>query len=100
MTIEEYLTGVKRVYYQLAVIVKGKQLLADGKSLLLEGDVLRLTDIRDDMGKLTSVRFTTLRLPPTTKVDKVGTDYAVINYGEVHLTIWPIKDVQNVERSA
>jgi len=100
MTIEEYLTGVKRVYYQLSIIVEGKQLLADGNSLLLEGSVSRLTDIRDDMGRLISVRFPTLRLPPTTMVDKEGVDHAVINYGNVRLVIWPIKEIKNVEGSA
>lgn len=88
MTIEEYLTGVKRIYYQLSVIVKGKQLLTDGNNLLLEAEVPRLTDIWED-GKLKKVRFSTLYLPPETEVDKVGLDHAIINYGEVHLTIWP-----------
>jgi len=99
MTIEEYLSGVDRIYYQLAVIVKGKQLLADGNNLLIEGEVSRLTDIQNNEGKLVAVRFPTLRLPPATKVDKIGADYAIINYGDVHLTIWPIKEIKNVERS-
>ena len=88
MTIEEYLTDVKRIYYQLSVIVKGKQLLADGNNLMLEAVVPRLTDIWKE-GKLWKVRFSTLYLPPTTEVDVIGEDYAVINYGDVHLTIWP-----------
>ena len=100
MTIEEYLADVKRIYYQLSVIVEGKQLLADGNNLLIEGEASRLTDIQDNEGKLIAVRFPTLRLPPTTKVDKEGVDHAVINYGNVRLVIWPIKEMKNVERSA
>lgn len=89
MTIEEYLTDVKRIYYQLSVIVEGKQLLADGNRLFLEGEVSRLTDIRDNEGKLSKVRFATLSIPAATEVDKVGVDHVVINYGNMHLAIWP-----------
>jgi len=92
MTIEEYLRDVKRIYYQLSVIVKGKQLLADGNNLLLEGDVSRLTDILDDNGRLKKVRFSTLYLPPATEIDMLGEGFAVINYGDVRLTIWPKGD--------
>ena len=88
MTIEEYLTDVDRIYYQLSVIVKGKQLLADGNNLMLEAEVPRLTDIWKE-GKLWKVRFSTLYLPPTIEVDMIGEGFAVINYGGVHLTIWP-----------
>ena len=89
MTIEEYLTDVDSIYYQLSVIVKGKQLLADGNNLVLEGEVTRLVDIHDTSGKLTKARFSTLYLPPGTKIDTLGDGSAVINYGGVHLTIWP-----------
>ena len=90
MTIEEYLTGVDRIYYQLSVIVEGKQLLVDGNSLFLDGEVPRLTDIRDMDGKLGKVRFSTLSIPAQTEIDVVGIDHAIINYGDIHLTIWPI----------
>jgi len=93
MTIEEYLTDVKRIYYQLSVIVKGKQLLASGNNLLLEGSVPRLTDIRDHKGTLGKVRFVSLSIPAATEIDKPGTDHAIIDYGGVHLVIWPIKEV-------
>ena len=89
MTIEEYLTGVDSIYYQLSVIVEGKQLLVAGKNLLIEAKVPRLTDILDNRGKLTKVRFSTLVLPPGTKIDSVGTDHCIINFGDARLVIWP-----------
>lgn len=95
MTIEEYLTDVKRIYYQLSVIVKGKQLLADGNNLVLQGDVPRLTDIQDHKGRLGEVRFVSLSVPAATVIDKIGVDHAIINYGGVHLVIWPVKETND-----
>jgi len=89
MTVEEYLTDVDSIYYQLSTIVSGKQLLADGNNLLIAAEVPRLTDILDNRGKLTKVRFSTLILPPDTQIDNVGTDHCAINFGGVRLTIWP-----------
>jgi len=89
MTIEEYLTDVDSIYYQLSVIVEGKQLFADGKKLLIVANVPRLTDILDTGGKFTKVRFSTLYLPSTTEIDSIGTDHCVINFGDARLAIWP-----------
>lgn len=87
MTIEEYLTGVAKIYYQMSVIVKGKQLLTLGKTH-------RLTDIRDDKGMLGTIRFSTLSLPAATEVDNVGSDHAAIDFGGAYLTIWPVEEVK------
>ena len=90
MTIEEYLVDVKRIYYQMSVIVKGKQILATGNTT-------RMTDIRvrDSKGRLGTVRFSTLSLPASTKVDRIGTGCAAIDFGGVHLVIWPVKEMSN-----
>lgn len=81
MTIEEYLRNVKKIYYQVSVIVEGKQLLIDNSCR-------RLMDIQGS----TQVRFVSLSLPATTEVDDVGRDYVVINFGNVRLVIWPVKE--------
>lgn len=81
MTIQEYLVGVKRIYYQMSTIVKGKQIVASGRTH-------RLTDIFD------TIRFSTLSLPAATEI-KPGTGRAVIDFGGVHLVIWPVEENTN-----
>ena len=93
MTIEAYLDGVKRIYYQLSVLVEGKQLLADGNNLLLEAEVSRLTDLRDGRHRLSKVRFANLSIPAATEIDELGRDYVIINFGNARLVIWP-KEVE------
>lgn len=78
MTVADYLCGVKRIYYQLSIIVEGKQ-------LLIENSCQRLTDIQGS----SQIRFSSLSIPAATKVDKIGRDYAVINYDKTRLVIWP-----------
>lgn len=89
MTIEEYLTDVKRIYYQMSIIVRGKQILATGNTA-------RMTDIRDSKGKLNTIRFSTLSLPAGTEVGRIGTGCAAIDFGGVHLVIWPLKEINDV----
>lgn len=86
MTIEEYLTDVTKIYYQVSVIIKGRQLLVDGT-------VHRSTDLLDCNGKLSNVRFSNLLLPADTKVEDEkgkGRDHRIINFGDTRLVIWPI----------
>ncbi len=90
MTIEEYLVDVRRIYYLMSVIVDGKQILASPGHA-----THRLTDIRDSKGKLNTIRFSALSLPAATEIGETSFDHAVINFGGVHLVIWPIKEDSN-----
>jgi len=91
MTLEEYLTDVTKIYFQVTTIIKGRQLLVDG---IFD----RSPDIRDSAGKLRHIRFSDLLLlPASTKIDNISRDYAIVNSGDTRVVIWPTQSVEEVK---
>jgi len=93
MTIEEYLTDVNRIYFQVTTSIKGKQLLVDG---LFD----RSPDIRDSEGKLRHIRFSDLLLlPASTEISNITRDYAIVTSGDTRVVIWPTQPVEGTIKS-
>lgn len=99
MTVEEYLKGVREIYFQVSARAKGKQILVASKTQ-------RLTDVRDSKGMLSTIRFctvgahTTLSLPAIAEMDEMYSDRAAITFDGMRLVIWPTREETNAQGSA